>query len=442
MFDFISERFSSLVQAFGRNKRLTEDNIQEALTSITDALLEADVPYALATTFVNEVKQEVIAQKVIGAVKPGDQFIKVVHDRIKQFLGAQEHAPFALQAQARVMVLGLQGSGKTTSLAKLATWAITKQQISSRAILVASVDYYRPAAIDQLEQLAKQVGVAFYRARATQPVAATREIMDYARTHGYTALFLDTAGRLHVDNQMLDELKEVVAQVQPTHKILVLDAMTGQESLAVAKAFNEAVGFDAAILSKMDSDTRGGAAFSFKYALKKPIAFVGTGEKLADLEPFHPDRVAGRMLDMGDIVTLVEKAEQCIKKDEQEEMDRALTRGELTLQDFAKQMDMMQRIGSMGNILKYLPGMQGFKITPDMLRQGELEMKKFRAIINSMTPKERLQPKVLTASRKERIARGAGVQVADVTNLIMRFEETKQYVKLMSKVGASKGFFR
>lgn len=442
MFDFISERFSSLVKVFGSHKRLTEQNIQEALTTITDALLEADVPYALVTTFVDEVKQEVLSQKVTAAVKPGDQFIKIVHDRIKQFLGAQEHTPFALSSESRAMVLGLQGSGKTTSLAKLVKWLMAQKTVSQQNILIASVDYYRPAAIDQLEQLAKQLNVTFYRASAAQPVAATQEILAYAQAHGHSALFLDTAGRLHVDNQMLDELRAVVNVVKPTHKILVLDAMTGQESLSVAQAFNEAVGFDAAILSKMDSDTRGGAAFSFKYALKKPIAFVGVGEKLTDLEPFHPDRVAGRMLDMGDIVTLVEKAEQCIKQDEQEEMNKALERGELTLQDFAKQMDMMQRIGSMGSILKYLPGMKEFKITPEMLRQGELEMKKFRAIISSMTPEERLRPKMLTASRKERIAKGAGVQTADVTNLIMRFEETKQYVKLMSKVGASKGFFR
>lgn len=304
--------------------------------------------------------------------------------------------------------------------------------------MLGSVDFYRPAAIDQLEIIAGQAGADFYRSQETDPVYAARDIQKYAKQHNYDVLLLDTAGRLHVDDAMLKELQAIDVGVRPTHKLLVLDAMTGQESLNVAKTFEKHVGFDAVIMSKMDSDSRGGAAFSFRYALKKQIAFIGIGEKVEDLELFHPDRMAGRILGMGDLTSLAEKADATIKKSEQEAAYSSFISGNFSLQDFASQMDMMGRIGSMSSLLKYIPGMGGLKLSPEMIQKGEQEMKRFKAIINSMTPKERLRPSILDKSRKKRVAMGAGVDLSQVNQLLQRFEQSKQYVKLFKKFGGFK----
>jgi len=440
MFDFLSKRFASIFNGFSKNKQFTQENLQETLQVIVDALLEADVPHALAQDFVAQVKEEVLGQKVLASLKPGEHFIKVVHDRLKAFLGSDQKG-ITIAGKARIMVVGLQGSGKTTSLVKLASWLRDQKKVKADRILLASIDYYRPAAIDQLEQLAKKAHIAFYRSEQQEPLAALHDIMAYADAHGYQQLMLDTAGRLHIDNQLLHELKEVASSFEPTHTLLVLDAMTGQESLQVARAFDQAVGFDYAMLSKMDSDTRGGAALSFRYALKKPIAFVGVGEQIKDFELFHPERMAGRILDMGDVVTLAEKADRTIKKEEQESLSKALLSGSFTLHDFAKQMDMMSKMGSMTSLVKYLPGMGGLNISAQDLQKGEQEMKVFRAIMSSMTPKELVRPALLDGSRKLRIAKGAGVKVEKVNLLLSRFEESKQYVKLLSKFGRGKRFF-
>lgn len=439
MFDFLSKRFGSIFDKFGSNKKLTQANIQETLATITDALLEADVPHTLVQTFVADVQQEVIGHNVIKSLKPGEQFVKIIHDRLKHFLGG-EHTDFQCKTPATFLIMGLQGSGKTTSIAKIAHYI--KQQNKKSRILVASVDFYRPAAVDQLEQMAQKAAVDFYRSMQTDPIAATKDIITQYKQGSYDQLFLDTAGRLHVDNQMLQELREIKQLLDPTYAFLVLDAMTGQESLNVAQAFDQAVGFDYAMLSKMDSDTRGGAAFSFRYALKKPIVFVGVGEKIDDIEQFRADRVAGRILDMGDVVTLAEKAEQRIAKDEQESLYNAMMSGKMSLDDFAKQMEMMSKLGSMSSVMKYIPGMGSMQISAEQMEQGEKELKKFRAIMKSMTKKERLTPKILNGSRKERIARGAGVSASDINLLLSRFEQSQQYVKLLSKLGRGQRFFR
>ncbi len=432
MFDFLSKRFGSIVERFGKNSKLTQENIKDTLNTITDALLEADVPYDLATTFIADVQQEVVGQKVTKSLKPGDQFIKIIHDKLKQFLGADQ-ADFACKAPATFLVMGLQGSGKTTSIAKMAHHI--KDNKSNSRILLASVDFYRPAAVDQLEQLAQKAGVSFYRSPQTDPIKAAQDIMLFYKKERFDVLFLDTAGRLHVDNHMLDELREIKQIIEPTYSFLVLDAMTGQESLNVARAFDQAVRFDYAMLSKMDSDTRGGAAFSFRYALKKPIVFLGVGEKLDDIELFKADRMAGRILDMGDVVTLAEKAEKKIAQEDQESLYNAMMSGRMSLDDFAKQMEMMSKLGSMSSLMKYMPGMGNMQISSEQIDQGEKELKKFRAIMKSMTTKERLTPKILNKTRKARIARGAGVAITDINLLLSRFEQSQQYVKLLSKLG-------
>jgi len=440
MFDFLSEKFSSIFSRITGKGYLSESNLQEAIAKVKDALLEADVPYKLVDEFIESIKKEVVGKKVVTSLKPAEQFIKIVHERLLFFLGVQgqgDESHFALQIPSLAMVMGLQGSGKTTTIAKIAKFVQTQAQKrgKTRKILLASVDFYRPAAIDQLQLLAKQIGIDFYRASSSDVVKAAREINNYAKQNRFEIVFLDTAGRLHVDNDMLYELQQIDMHLKPKCKLLVLDSMTGQQSLQVAQAFHESVPFNSAILTKMDSDTRGGAAFAFRYALKKPISFVGVGEKVDDIELFRPKRVADRILGMGDIVSLVEKAEEKIKKNEQESLYKSFSSGKMNLQDFANQMDMVGRLGSLSKIMKYMPGMSGMKVSPEMLQKGESEVKKFKAIISSMTPKERFYPKVLDGSRKKRVAKGAGVKVEDVNNLLQRFEQSKQYAKLFKKFG-------
>ena len=436
MFDFLTKKFSGIFSSLTGKNRLTEKNLEETLQTVQDSLLEADVPYNVVQVFMQDIKKEVIGQKVFASMDPSEQFVKLVYDRILSFLGGEYlQQSFSFQIPSVVMVMGLQGSGKTTTIGKLA-YFIQKQaekRGKKRRILLASVDFYRPAAIDQLEVLAKQVGVEFYRSSESNPELAAKDIMAYYKKEGYEHLLFDTAGRLHVDEDMMAELKNVAAIIKPRYTFMVLDAMTGQESLTVAESFQKNVDFDYAILSKVDSDSRGGAAFSFRYALKKPILFMGVGEKVDCLELFRPERIAKRMLGMGDILTLVENAQEKVKKSEQESVARSFKSGHITFDDFEKQLSMVSKLGSLSGIMKFLPGMGNMQISQGDLQKGEKEMKKFQSIIRSMTKKERLIPDLLDGSRKKRVAKGAGVRVEDVNLLVQRFEQSKQFVKLFKK---------
>ena len=436
MFGFLSKSFSSIFSSLTGQSKLTEKNIDESIQKIKDSLLEADVPYELANTFIAEIKQDVIGQKVVNSLRPSEQFVKVVYDRLLAFLGGEYlQDSFTFQIPSTIMMLGLQGSGKTTTSAKLALFIENqaKKRGKSRKILCASVDFYRPAAIDQLEIVAQQAGADFYRAKSQNSLHAAQEIVNYAKQQNYELLIFDTAGRLHIDEIMMTELDELQKIVKPKYKFLVIDAMIGQESLSVAKNFQDRIKFDYAILSKMDSDARAGVAFSFRYALKKPILFMGTGEKIENLELFRPERIAKRMLGMGDILTLVENAEDKIKQSEQVSLENSFRSGHITLDDFAKQLSMASRLGSLSSMIKYLPGMSNLNISSAQIEQSEKEMKRFRAIIGSMTKKEKLYPKILDDSRKERIAKGAGVSVHDISQLLQRFEQSQQFVKLLKK---------
>lgn len=436
MFDFLTKKFSGIFSSLTGKNRLTDKNLEETLEKVKDSLLQADVPYDLTTLFIADVKKEVIGQKVFASMDPSEQFVKVIHDRLLQFLGGEYlQESFVFQIPSILMVMGLQGSGKTTTLGKLAVF-IKKQaekRGKSRKIVLASVDFYRPAAIDQLEVLAKSAGVDFYRSTKMTPKEAAADIVSHYKQHGYDHLLFDTAGRLHVDQSMMEELQAVTSILQPKYKCMVLDAMTGQESLVVAKSFLDAVGFDYAILSKMDSDARGGAAFSFRYSLQKPVLFMGVGEKLDNFELFRPERVANRMLGMGDILTLVENAQEKIKASEQDKVAQSFMSGNITLEDFEQQLAMVSNLGSLSGIMKFMPGMGGMQVSQEDLQKGEKEMKLFRAIISSMTKKERTLPSILDGSRKKRIAKGAGVDVALVNLLMQRFEQSKQFVKLLKK---------
>src|SRR4030095_6751292 len=436
MFDFLSQKFSSIFSHLGESKKLTESIIHDSLMQVQVALLEADVPYSVVQTFINAVKSDVVGREIIGSLKPAEQLLQIVQTKIVEFLGG-DNASFSFSTPSVIMVMGLQGSGKTTTIGKLA-YKVKKDAEKSgiaKKILVGSIDFYRPAAIDQLEVLAKQVGVDFYRAQSKDPVRAAQEIVLFSQQQKFDVVLFDTAGRLHIDNTMLLELQNVDALLRPTQKILVLDAMTGQESLAVAKAFDDIIGFQSAILTKMDSDTRGGAAFAFRFILKKPIIFIGEGEKISDLALFYPDRAAERMLGMGDMRTLIEQAEEKLAFNEKEKAENILNSESFSLQDFADQMSIVNKIGSLAQVLKYMPSM-GSKVSSDMVARGEVELVKFRAIIFSMTLKERLNPSILNSSRLQRIAQGAGATVADINKLLKRFEEAKQYVKLLNKFGS------
>ena len=443
MFDFLSQKFSGILGWVKDKGRLTEKNVSDATTQVREALLDADVPLNVIDDFLNQVQKEIIGQKINSKLNAGQTLIKIVHDKLLEFLGGKNSLVLSsFQIPSVIMVMGLQGSGKTTTIAKLAHFVLkqAKKKGKRRRILFASVDFYRPAAVEQLSILAKQVGVDFYSASSNDPVCAASEIYKHFKSNSYELLFLDTAGRLHIDSNMMEELISLNTKVAPKYKVLVLDSMTGQESLNVARAFDQSVGFDTAILSKMDSDARGGAAFAFKYSLKKSISFVGNGEKIEDLESFIPDRMATRILGMGDVLSLVEKAEEAINKDDQKNMAKRIMSGGFSLIDFAGQMDMINKMGSFQKIMKYLPGMGN--VSGDMMEKGQDEMKKFRAIISSMNKKEQLMPGILDGSRKKRIAKGAGVQAQDVNQLLQKFEQSKQFVKMFKNKGQFRNLFK
>lgn len=443
MFDFLSQKFSGVLGWLKDRGRLTEENIKDSLEQIRAALLEADVPLSIVDDFLREVQADVVGKKIQQALNPGQHLIKIVHEKILSFLGGNNSfLSVSLPIPSVVMVMGLQGSGKTTSCVKLARWIQlqAQQRGKSRRILLASVDYYRPAAIDQLEVLCAKENFSFYRSSQSSPFAAALDIFAFFKKEGFEFLVLDTAGRLHVDQSMMQELIDINKKIQPRHKFLVLDSMTGQESLFVANAFNDAVGFDSAILTKLDSDTRAGAAFCFRYVLKKPISFVGTGEKSSDFENFIPERMATRILGMGDILTLIEKAGENISQEDQEKMTRRLLDGSFSLKDFAGQLDLIDQMGSLQKITRYLPNMH--QVTPEMMEKGQVEIKKFKAIISSMTIKEQGFPQIIDGSRKKRIALGSGTSVQDVNQLLQRFEQSKQFVKMFKKTGKLKNFFR
>lgn len=443
MFDFLSEKFSGVLGWLKDKGRLTEENIAQAIDQVRTSLLDADVPQDVVDAFLAQVQQEMIGRKIHQSLNPGQQLIKVVHDQVLEFLGGKNVvANVSFQIPSVIMVMGLQGSGKTTTIAKIAHYIQdqAKKRGKARRILLGSVDFYRPAAIDQLEILARQVGGTFFRTQNTDPIKAAQELHTHFKENNFEHLLLDTAGRLHIDATMMEELKIINTKLQPKYKFLILDAMTGQESLTVAKAFDAAIGFDYAALSKMDSDTRGGSAFGFRYVLKKPILFVGVGEKPEDLEAFIPERMTTRILGMGDIMTLIEKATDQISEQEQLSMTQKFMDGRFSLKDFAEQMAMLDKLGSLQKISRYLPGMGN--LSPEVMEKGQTEMKRFRAIISSMTHKEKLVPDIIDASRRKRIAGGAGVTVQDVNQLLQRFEQSKGMIKMMKSSGMMRKFFK
>ena len=434
MFENLSDRFDQAFQRIKGEATITEANIAETTKEIRRALVEADVNYSVAKRFANRVKEKALGQEVLSSVKPGQLLVKITQEELADFMGGQ-HAGLNLKGKPGVILMsGLQGSGKTTHTAKLALHLRTK--LGKRPLLVAC-DVYRPAAIDQLEVMGKRVGADVFTQREEKdPVAIASAALRHARAHGNDVVIVDTAGRLAVDADMMDEIDRIHSAIEPSETLFVVDAMTGQDAVRTAQAFHDRIAFDGVILTKMDGDTRGGAALSIREETGKPIKFVGTGEKPDALEPFHPDRMAQRILGMGDVVTLVEKAQEQFDEKQAQKLQKKIRKNSFDLEDFLEQVQQIKKMGNVKDLLAMVPGMgkalRGVDLDDDAFKHIE-------AIIQSMTPDERQHPDKLNGSRKTRIAKGSGTSVQEVNQLIKQFGEMKKMMKMMSGGGKRRG---
>jgi signal recognition particle subunit SRP54 len=427
-FESLSDRFSSIFKKMRGQATLTEKNMDDMLKEIRVALLEADVNFKVVKNFIADVKEKAVGAEVFKKVNPSQMVVKIVHDEIKDLLGADQTELQLSSTLTIIMLVGLQGTGKTTTAGKLANLFKTKQ---NKKVMLGALDVYRPAAIDQLRQLSDQLDVDFFTMGKEDPVKIAKAAVQKARETGIDILILDTAGRLQIDEGLMQELQNINHEVHPNEVLLLVDAAAGQDSVNVANAFNKDLHLTGVIMSKLDGDARGGAALSIKYLTGLPIKFAGVGEKMDDLEVFYPDRMADRILGMGDIVTLVEKAKESIDEKEAEKAAKKMMDGTFTLEDMLRQMKQVQKIGSIGAIAKLIPGMP--KLSDEQKEAAEKEMKVFEAIINSMTPYERRHPETLRYSHKNRIAKGSGLTNADINRVIRKYEQSKEMMKQMKQ---------
>ncbi len=437
MFDTLQERLSGIFDKLTGRGVLSEKDVDAAMREVRRALIEADVALPVVRSFVEQVRERAVGQEVIRSVQPGQMVIKIVHDALVEMLG--EHAPLRVDGEPPnvVLMVGLQGSGKTTTSAKIARWLKEERR---RKVLLASLDTQRPAAQEQLATLAKQIDVASLPIVPGQtPVEIAERALKEARTGGYDVVILDTAGRLHINEELMDEVKAIRAVAEPSETLLVADALTGQDAVNLASSFDEAVGITGIVLTRVDGDGRGGAALSMRAVTGKPIKLIGTGEKLADMEPFHPSRIADRILGMGDVVSLVEKAAKTIDEEKARKIAERMKKGAFTLDDLAEQLKQMQKLGGMQSILSMLPGMGKIKKQLAGIDLDDLVLKRQMAIINSMTRKERTFPKIINASRKKRIAAGSGTSVQDVNKLLKMHKQMASMMKKMGKGGGMLG---
>ena len=426
MLEALGERLGAIFQRLGSRGRLTEADVNDVAREVRVALLEADVNLSVAKEFVNAVKEKAVGADVLASLTPAQSVIKIVHDELVTLMGgAQSRLLFSDAPPTVIMLVGLQGSGKTTHAGKL---ALRLKEQGRRSLLVAA-DVYRPAAIAQLQTLGKQIDLPVYSETSNDPVAIAKHGVEEARRLGIPTVIVDTAGRLQIDDALMTELERIKAETKPREILFVADAMTGQEATTVAKGFNERLGITGIILTKMDGDARGGAALSIYKITGAPIKFVGVGEKLSAIEPFHPDRLASRILGMGDVLTLIEKTQSVYSLEQAKELEQKFRKNEFTLDDFLAQLRQVRKMGSMTDILKMIPGMS--KALPKEFEIDEKDINRVEAIICSMTRQERRRPEVLNASRRRRIALGSGTQVADVNRLVKQFEQSRQMMKQM-----------
>ena len=435
-FEGLSDKLQAAFKKLTGKGKLNEQNIKDAMREVRMALLEADVNYIVVKDFIKRVTERCIGTEILSALNAGQQVIKIVNEELTELMGGSNaKLTWSSSVPTIYMLCGLQGAGKTTMCGKLANYL----QKEGKKPLLAACDIYRPAAIKQLQVVGEQVNVPVFEKGTQNPVKTVQEAVEYARYYGRDVLIIDTAGRLHVDEALMNELAEIKAAVHPQEILLVVDAMTGQDAVNVAKAFNDQLNIDGVIMTKLDNDTRGGAALSVRAVTGKPIKFAGTGEKLGDIEPFHPERMASRILGMGDMLTLIEKATESMDQESSDKLGKKLQRNpaDINLEDFLEQMQQMKKMGPLSSILGMIPGL-GSKLKDVEIDEGAL--KKPEAIVRSMTPQERRHPDVLNASRRKRIAAGAGVTVQDVNALMRQFDQMRQMMKQM--MGNKKGAMR
>lgn len=424
MFEELSYKLDGALKKVTGQGKLTEKNISDAIREIRRVLLDADVNYVVAKDFINDVSKKALGQEVINSISPGQLITKIIYDELTQLLGgSRQEIKINASGITSIMVVGLQGSGKTTFCAKLAK----KLSEQGRKVLLIAADVYRPAAIDQLKLLAKSINVEVFSLEEKNAKKTADDGYKFSAENGFNTVIIDTAGRLHVDEEMMTEVSDIKNKINPTETLFVVDSMTGQDAVNSAKAFNEKVNYDGIVLTKLDGDARGGAALSIRSVVGKPIKFVSNGEKLKDLEPFYPDRLASRILGKGDIVSLVEKAQENIQNLETEKLEEKLRKNKFDFEDFLKQIKAIKKMGSLSSLLSMIPGLG------NQLKNANIDDKaivRVEAIINSMTFQERTNPKILNGSRRKRIARGSGTSIQDVNRLVKQFDEMK---KMMSR---------
>jgi len=424
MFESLGNRLQSAVKKIKGYGKITEENISEVTREIRLALLEADVNYKVVKEFINNVKEKALGEEVATSLNPGEVFVKILKDELVELLGGEKEPLATTGNPCILMVAGLQGSGKTTTLGKLAN--LLRKKYKKKPLLVAC-DIYRPAAIDQLKQLGRELNIEVYDEGKNNPVETSNNAIKYAKEKGYDYVLIDTAGRLHIDEALMDELKNIEESVKPNEILLVLDSMIGQDAINVIEGFNEKLKLTGAILTKLDGDTKGGVALSVRHLTNIPIKFIGTSERLDGLEEFYPDRMASRILDMGDLMSMIERAEAVIDEDEAEALAKKMQKGKYDLEDFLKQLAQIKKLGPLENLLKLMPGAS--KMGLNNIQINPKDMAHIEAIIQSMTPQERKHPEILKASRKQRIAKGSGRSVEEVNRLIKQFEQMKDMMK-------------
>ena len=424
VFSNLSEKLNHVFSKLTKRGKLTELEIKEAMREIRVALLEADVNYLVAKDFISKVSEKAVGEQVLKSLTPGQQVIKIVNEELIALMGSeQSKLVYSSNPPTVILMCGLQGAGKTTMSAKIAGY-VKKQ--GKKPLLVAC-DIYRPAAIEQLKVVGRQVNTEVFEKGTQNPVITAKEGLEYAKSRGYDVVILDTAGRLHINEELMLELQNIKAETKPSEILLTVDAMTGQDAVNVAQTFNEKLDVTGVILTKLDGDTRGGAALSIKAIVKKPIKFCGTGEKLGDIEPFYPDRMASRILGMGDVLSLIEKAQEAVSEEEAKKLEQAIRQNSFTLEDFLEQFEKINKMGNINDLIAMIPGLSsklgGIK------QVDEKAIGKNKAIIQSMTVAERRHPEMINGSRKKRIANGSGTSIQDVNTLLKQFDQTKQMMK-------------
>ena len=427
MFESLGDRLQSVVSKIKGYGKITEENISEIVRDIRLALLEADVNYTVVKEFTNKVKEKALGEEVQKSLKPSEQFVKIVKDELVELLGGDQ-APLVTDGSFNMLMLvGLQGSGKTTAIGKLSN--LLRKKYNKKPLMVAC-DIYRPAAIDQLKQIGKELNIEVYEEGKKDPVEIIKNAVNYAKENGFNYLLVDTAGRLHIDEELMNELKRINDNFKFSEILLVIDSMMGQDAINVITGFNESLPLTGAILTKLDGDTRGGVALSVRHLTNVPIKMIGVSEKMDGLEEFHPDRMATRILGMGDIMTMIEKAESIIDEDEAKDLSKKMRKGNYDLEDFLVNLKQIKKLGPLENLIKLIPGAK--KMGLNDVEINPKDMAHIEAIVLSMTPYERKHPEVLKASRKQRIAKGAGREVSEVNRLLNQFDQMKQMMKNMS----------